>query len=173
LKQVRRTILLPILRKEFILDPYQVYEARAAGADAMLLIAGLIPWAELGELRGLAGEIGLDVLLEIHDADDLAPALELRPEALGINNRDLRSPDFKTDLARTEKLLPLVPPETTLIGESGIGGRKDVERLARLGLDAILVGERLMREVDPGAAIHDVLGLGSAAAFDRQAKSKS
>lgn len=156
----RRAVSLPILRKEFIIDPYQVYEARAAGADAILLIAGLIPWPELAKLRTLASDLNLDVLLEVHHEYELAPAFALEPDVLGINNRDLRTREFKTDIGHTESLLTSVPASATLISESGIRDRDDVARLARLGVDAILVGEHLMREPDPGAAIHAKLGLG-------------
>lgn len=160
LRQARAAATLPILRKEFILDPYQIYEARAAGADAILLIAGMIEWGELKDLRRLARELGLDVLLEIHNGEELGPALGMAPEVLGINNRDLRTRDFRTDLSTTEALIDAIPQAVTLMSESGIRDRDDVERLARLGVDAILVGERLMREPDPGAAIASRLGLG-------------
>ncbi len=159
LRAARKSAALPILRKEFMIDPYQVYEARAAGADAILLIAGLIPWSELSELRELARTLTLDVLLEIHREDELAEALKLSPDALGMNNRDLRSADFNTDISRTEAILPLVPPSQTFVSESGIGNAADVERLKRMGVDAILVGEHLMREADPGAAIESKFGI--------------
>lgn len=159
LRQARGATSRPILRKEFMIDAFQVYEARAAGADAILLIAGLIEWPELKELRELAREVGLDVLLEVHDATELGPALDLAPDVLGINNRDLRTSDFHTDLATTEKLLAQVPAEVTLMSESGIRNADDVERLAHAGVDAILVGEHLMREPDPGAAIKSKLGI--------------
>jgi indole-3-glycerol phosphate synthase len=164
LQSARAATSLPILRKEFILDEYQIVEARAAGADAILLIAGSIDWPALGRLRERAGELDLDVLMEIHNEGELAPALELAPDILGINNRDLRDENFKTDLARTEALIGSVPVEWTLMSESGIGDRRDVERLARAGVDAILVGERLMQEPDPGSAIGEKLGLGRASA---------
>jgi indole-3-glycerol phosphate synthase len=160
LKAARAASKLPILRKEFMIDPYQVYEARAAGADAILLIAGLIPWAQLAELRALARELRLDVLAEIHNAEELPPTLELRPDILGINNRDLRTREFKTDLSQTENLIGDVPADQTLISESGIRDRADVARLSEIGVDGILVGEHLMREPDPGAAINARLGLG-------------
>lgn len=163
LEEVRSVTQLPILRKEFILDPYQVHEARAAGADAILLIAGMIPWPELAGLRDLAAELDLDVLLEIHNHGELDEALQLKPDVLGINNRDLRTREFKTDLRTTEDLLPEVPPSMTLISESGIGSRADVARLAALGVDGMLVGESLMREPDPGAAISSLFGIKPAA----------
>jgi indole-3-glycerol phosphate synthase len=167
LKQARAATALPLLRKEFILDPYQVYEARAAGADAILLIAGMIGWGELVELRDLARSLGLDVLLEIHDESEIMGALAAKPDVLGVNNRNLRTPDFRTDLATTEKLLASIPPEFTLISESGIRDEGDTRRLAELGLDGILVGEHLMREPDPGAAIAGKLGIRAAGVAGR------
>lgn len=164
LRAARRASRLPILRKEFMIDPYQIYEARAAGADAILLIAGLIPWQELTALRSLARDLKLDVLLEIHNRTELEPALALEPDLLGINNRDLRTREFKTDLSQTERLIDEIPPEVTLISESGIRDRDDIARLAKIGIDGVLVGEHLMREPDPGAAIHAKLGLGRAGA---------
>lgn len=159
LKMVRAAVDLPVLRKEFLIDPYQVWEARAAGADAVLLIAGFVNWDRLGELREAAREAGLDVLLEIHNLDELEPALALEPELLGVNNRDLHSDDFRSDLAVTERIAPEVPAVQPLVSESGIRSAADVDRLARIGVDAILVGEHLMREPDPGAAIARRLGL--------------
>lgn len=159
LRAVREVTDLPLLRKEFMLDPYQVYEARAAGADAVLLIAGLVEWDVLAQLRGLALSLTLDVLLEIHHADELENALKLQPDVLGINNRDLRTREFATTLDTTEGLIPAVPSELTLISESGIRDREDVNHLALLGVDGILVGEHLMREPDPGAAISTKLGI--------------
>lgn len=162
LKAARAASDLPILRKEFMLHPLQVYEARAAGADAILLIAGFIEWSELADLRGLARDLALDVLLEVHHEDELDAALELQPDVLGINNRDLRHREFGTDLSVTERLLARVPDGITLMSESGIRGEEDVARLAALGVDAILVGEHLMREADPGRAIADKFGLRAA-----------
>lgn len=159
LKQVRAATGLPILRKEFMLDPFQVWEARAAGADAILLIAGFIPWADLAALREEARAAGLDVLFEIHSAEELEPALALTPDVLGINNRNLREERFSTNLATTLELAPRVPPTLTFISESGIRSRQDVARLAACAVDGILVGEHLMREPDPGAAINEMLGL--------------
>jgi len=159
LRDARAATSLPILRKEFMIDPYQIYEARAAGADAILLIAGMIPWPAQAELRQLAGEIGLDVLLEIHDASEVDEALKLVPDVLGINNRNLRTKDLATDIGRTEELLPLIPASQTLISESGIRDHADTARLALMGVDGILVGEHLMREPDPGAAISEKLGI--------------
>lgn len=159
LRRIHAAVQLPILRKEFMLDPYQVWEARAAGADAILLIAGFVSWPEQEALRQAAREAGLDVLMEIHAAEELAPALALAPEVLGINNRNLRTEKLMTDLATTAAIAPQVPARQTLISESGIRTAEDVIQLARLGIDGILVGEHLMREPDPGAAIASRLGL--------------
>jgi indole-3-glycerol phosphate synthase len=157
---IREAIALPILRKDFMIDPYQAWEARAAGADAILLIAGFVPWEDLREIGDQAHSAGLDVLLEIHCEEELAPALRLAPDLLGINNRNLRGYNFATDLNTTAHLAPGVPRTQILISESGIRHRDDVARLAAVGIDGILVGEHLMREADPGAAIAKCLGLG-------------
>jgi indole-3-glycerol phosphate synthase len=158
-RQIRAAIALPILRKEFMMDPYQVWEARAAGADAILLIADFVDWEQQRALRQAASEAGLDVLLEIHAAEELEPALALEPDVLGINNRNLRTEKLLTNLATTAEIAPRVPPRQTLISESGIRTRQDVIELAKLGIDGILVGEHLMREPDPGAAIAQKLGI--------------
>jgi indole-3-glycerol phosphate synthase len=163
LRMVRAAVALPVLRKEFILDPWQVWESRAAGADAILLIAGMVDWDMQAALRSEARAAGLDVLLEIHDAEELTPALALTPDVLGINNRNLRTPNLATDLATTRRIVPDVPPTVTLISESGIRTADDVRALAALGVDGVLVGEHLMREPDPGAAIASRFGLGPAA----------
>jgi indole-3-glycerol phosphate synthase len=162
LRLAREASALPVLRKDFMIDLWQVYEARAAGADAILLIAGMIPWEMQAELRDAARETGMDVLLEIHGEAELEPALALAPDVLGINNRNLRTPDLQTDLSITEELAARVPHSFTLISESGIRAAADVARLAALGIDGILVGEHLMREPDPGRAIFEKLGLGRA-----------
>lgn len=168
LREVRTVTPLPLLRKEFMIDPYQVYEARAAGADAILLIAGLIEHGRLAELRALAAELTLDVLLEVHNGAELEATLDLEPDVLGINNRDLRTRDFVTSLETTERLLPGVPPRFTTISESGIRDERDVAHLASLGIDGILVGEHLMRENDPGQAIASRLGIGRSAPSSRR-----
>lgn len=165
LRRIRAAVGLPVLRKEFMLDPWQVWEARAAGADAILLIAGFVGWPELAELRSAAREAGMDVLVEIHDLEELEGALTLAPDLLGVNNRKLRSADLATDLTVTESIAPHVPPCQGLISESGIRTAQDVRRLAAVGIDGILVGEHLMREADPGAAITTRLGLGATPAI--------
>lgn len=146
LRSARATSELPILRKDFVLDPYQVVESAAAGADAILLIVAALPPAALVELHAQARELGLDVLVEVHDAGELAGALALEPALIGINNRNLG--DFSVDVQRTYELLADVPAGTTVVSESGIGARDQLDELERAGVDAVLVGERLMRAED-------------------------
>ena len=150
----RNACSLPVLRKDFTVDTYQVHEARAVGADAILLIAAALDNAALVNLHALAIECGLDVLLEVHNAADLQRALTLtRPERslIGINNRDLRS--FETRIETTLLLRPDVPADRLLVTESGIATRADVARLRAAGVDAFLVGETFMRADDPGAEL--------------------
>lgn len=150
LEAVRAAVDLPLLRKDFTIDPLQVYEARAAGADAILLIVRILSDAELADLLGLAADLGMDSLVEVHDAEELDRALAAGASLVGINNRDLRT--FTTDLELTLRLLDRVPPEVTLVGESGIRSAEDVRRLGAAGVDAVLVGESLMRQPDLVAA---------------------
>lgn len=147
----RASCRLPALRKDFIVDPYQVYETRAIGADCLLLIVAALDAAELRELAQLAGEVGLDVLVEVHDQRELERALALQPQLLGINNRNLAT--FETALDTTIDLLDAVPAGTTVVAESGIHTPADVRRLRDAGIEAFLVGTALMREADPGAAL--------------------
>ncbi len=165
LRQIHAAVNIPLLRKDFLIDPFQVWEAREAGADAVLLIAGFVDWTTLQTLRDAARQAGLDVLVEIHNEAELGPALELDPDVLGINNRNLRSDGFVTDLATSDALAGKVPPCIPFISESGIRGQSDIDRLAKLGIDGVLVGEHLLREPDPGAAIHNKLGLGRMVTF--------
>lgn len=157
LRAVRAAVDLPLLRKEFMLDPWQVWEARVHGADAILLIAGFVAWDELRRVADAARAAGLHILLEIHAEAELAAALALNPDVLGINNRNLRTPNLVTDLSISHQLAPQVPAELPLISESGIRERGDVLELMRLGIDAILVGEQLMRAPDPGQALLNLL----------------
>jgi indole-3-glycerol phosphate synthase len=145
----------PVLRKDFVVDKYQIYEARAAGADAVLLIVAALDDAELKDLHRCARNYGIDVLVEVHDEDELRRALRLDPEIVGINNRNLRT--FQVDLAITERLAPMIPDGIVIVGESGIGSRADVKRLEAAGVDAILVGESLMRSADRGAALKELI----------------
>jgi indole-3-glycerol phosphate synthase len=148
-------VSIPLLRKDFIVDPYQLYEARAAGADAVLLIAAALSAAELARLHALALELGLDALVEVHDRAELDAALAAEAQILGINNRDLR--DFSVDVKRTESLIAEVPPAVTVVSESGISEPSQVRRLHELGVGAVLVGESLMRAPDPAAALRSLL----------------
>jgi len=145
----------PILRKDFIVDPYQLYETRAAGADAALLIVAALSEAELGSLYDCARELGLDVLVEVHDRDELRRALALGVDIVGINNRDLH--DFSVDIARTTQLIGAVPDGVRVVSESGIAAAEQLRELAQLGVAAVLVGESLMRAADPEAAVRALL----------------
>jgi len=145
---------LPVLRKDFVIDPYQVYESRAMGADCILLILACLTDAELAHLCGLAEGLGLDLLLEVHDRDELGRALEIPRHPIGINNRDLRS--FEVHLETTLGLLDQVPNDRVLVTESGIHTREDVARMRRAGVQAFLVGEAFMRAGDPGARLAEL-----------------
>jgi indole-3-glycerol phosphate synthase len=148
LKAARAACALPVLRKDFMVDPYQVHEARAWGADCILLIVGAVPDAELRALESRARDVGLDVLVECHDAAELARALSLRTPLVGVNNRDLRT--FETHLETTLGLVAEVPAERILVTESGISEPSDVRRLRESGVGAYLVGSALMAAKDPG-----------------------
>ncbi len=151
LRQARAACALPVLRKDFIIDPYQVYEARVIGADCILLIAAALDDAALSGLSRLAAQLGMDVLVEVHDRGELERVLSLDLTLIGINNRDLRS--FETRLETTLDLLPLIPPERIVVTESGILGHEDVALMRARGVNAFLVGEAFMRAPDPGARL--------------------
>jgi indole-3-glycerol phosphate synthase len=151
LAAARGAVALPVLRKEFILDRYQLLEARTAGADAVLLIAEILPGARLKELFEAATELGLHVLVELHDATELSRVIDCGATLIGINNRDLRT--FKTELRHTLDLLPRVPTDRAVVSESGIKTRDDMRLLESAGVRAVLVGESLMRAPDIGAAL--------------------
>jgi indole-3-glycerol phosphate synthase len=149
--QARGACWLPVLRKDFTIDPYQVHEARAAGADCILLIAAALEDARMKELEAVAGEAGLAVLVEVHDAAELDRALKLKTPLLGINNRNLRT--FETKIETTLELMARVPGDRIVVTESGILAREDVKRLRAGGVGCFLVGEAFMRAADPGAEL--------------------
>ena len=151
LEQARAACALPVLRKDFFIDAYQVFEARAAGADCVLLIAACLDDALMQDLEAQAHALELDVLVEVHDGKELDRALRLATPLIGINNRDLRS--FEVRLETTLTLQQQVPSERLLVSESGIGTRSDVQRLRDAGIGAFLIGEAFMRAPDPGAAL--------------------
>jgi indole-3-glycerol phosphate synthase len=151
LRAAREVCELPLLRKDFVVDTYQLHEALIAGADAVLLIVAALETGELAALHGAARALGLDVLVEVHDRRELHSALELGADIVGVNNRDLR--DFSVDLARTEALMDVIPDGVTVVSESGIAGAEQVRRLHERGVSAVLVGETLMRSADPAAAL--------------------
>jgi len=151
LQQARAACTLPVLRKDFMIDEYQVVEARALGADCILLIAACLSDLQMAELEAAAHALGLAVLVEVHDADELDRALTLKTPLLGINNRNLRT--FEVTLDTTLGLLSRVPADRLLVTESGILGRADVQRMRDAGVHAFLVGEAFMRAPDPGVAL--------------------
>ena len=156
LSAVRKEVELPLLRKDFIIDPYQIYQARAYGADAILLIAAILSEEELADYSKLAEELGLDVLLEVHNRKELKSALAVDAEIIGINNRDLKV--FEVDLATTLGLKRLIPDEKVVISESGIKDRSDTNLLAEHNIDGVLVGESLMRSGDIRAKVKELVG---------------
>lgn len=152
---IRETVSLPLLRKDFICDPYQIFEARAAGADAILLIAAMLDLNQLREFHATAKEIHLDVLLEVHDETEMEKALNTDCTLIGVNNRNLRT--FVTDLGTTARLARLMPADRLLVAESGINSRADIVRLQADGAGAFLIGESMMRENDIGAKLQELL----------------
>jgi len=152
LAQARDAVSLPALRKDFMIDPWQIEESRCLGADCILLIVAALEPSRMEDLHGRAREAGLDVLVEVHDEAELERALALGEDALlGVNNRNLHT--FETDLGTSLRLKAMLPPERLLVTESGIGTRDDVARLRSAGIHAFLVGEAFMRVADPGAAL--------------------
>lgn len=154
LQVARRACTLPVLRKDFLIDPYQVHEARAIGADCILLIVAALTDARLAELEALARELGMDCLVEVHDAKELDRALALSPALLGINNRDLHT--FQTSLDTTLGLLRAIPMQSRVVTESGINTREDVKRLRTHGVQRFLIGEAFMRAPNPGAKLAEL-----------------
>jgi indole-3-glycerol phosphate synthase len=151
LQEARAACSIPVLRKDFTIDPYQIYEARAIGADAILLIVACLELNQMKELEALAHELGLDVLVEVHNAPELEQALELKTPLLGINNRNLKT--FEVSLQTTLSLLSMVPKNKPLVTESGILGNADVQLMRDNQIHAFLVGEAFMRASDPGTAL--------------------
>jgi len=155
LREAARACSLPLLRKDFIIDAYQLHEARAAGAAAVLLIVAALDQVTLTSLHAAAGELSLDVLVEVHDAAELALALAAGAELIGVNNRDLR--DFSVDPERTYALLDAIPAGALVVSESGIAGAGDLARLRAAGVDGVLIGELLMRSADPAQKLRELL----------------
>jgi indole-3-glycerol phosphate synthase len=156
LRAARTACELPILRKDFIVDDYQLYETKVARADAVLLIVAALEPEQLRALYERAGTLGLDVLVEVHDHDELQMALKIGAELIGINNRDLR--DFSVDVERTERLMGEIPAGVTVVSESGIAEAEQLSRLEDAGVAAVLVGETLMRSADPEGALRILRG---------------
>ena len=156
LVDARKSCALPVLRKDFMVDPWQVAESRALGADSILIIVAALDDVAMTEIEAAALERGMDVLVEVHDEAEMERALNLRSRLLGVNNRDLRT--FTTDLATTERLAAMAPAGSVLVGESGIESHADCERLAASGVRCFLVGESLMRQDDVEAATRSLLG---------------
>ncbi|PCH83252.1 MAG: indole-3-glycerol-phosphate synthase [Piscirickettsiaceae bacterium] len=156
LKQARAACELPVIRKDFIVDPYQVYEARAMGADCILLIVAALDDEPLRQLHDLANELGMDVLVEVHNADELQRALKLDLLLVGINNRNLRT--FETSLQTTLDLLSAIPDNVVVVSESGLHKTADIALLREHQVNTFLIGEAFMREVDPGEALRKLVG---------------
>lgn len=157
LTQIRQAVELPLLRKEFIIDPLQIYEARLIGADAVLLIAAILSKQQLKEYLQLARDLGMDALIEVHDRAELETVLELQGASLiGVNNRNLRT--FEVDLEHTRQLIDLMPKDVTIVSESGISSPEDLKWLSSIGAHAVLIGEHFMRQQDVGAAVEQLMG---------------
>jgi len=154
LAEARAVSDLPIMRKDFTVDEHQVLEARAYGADAVLLIVAALEASRLRALLGLSRELGIVAVVEVHDEAELAAAIEAGASTVGVNHRDLTT--FRVDIALTERLRPLVPPDVVYVAESGIHSAEDAARMRRAGADAILVGEALMRSPDPAAKLREL-----------------
>ncbi len=157
LRNIKRALSnkLPLLRKDFITDPYQVYESRAYGADSLLLIVAILKSERLQELLQLSHELNMSCLVEVHNEAEVEIALNSRAKIIGINNRDLNT--FNVDMNTTARLKSLIPPDRTVVSESGIKERNDIEKLSRLGIDAVLIGESLMSAPDIAARMMDLL----------------
>ena len=158
LKEIKDAVSIPILRKDFIFDEYQVYESRAAGADAILLIAGILEKKAIDEFLALSHSLGMSCLIEVHNEDDLEKVLSTKAKLIGINNRDLKT--FKTDIKNTLNLAPKIPKGRVVVSESGINSYNDIDLLRRKGVHIFLVGEAIMREKDIGKKLKELMGIG-------------
>jgi indole-3-glycerol phosphate synthase len=158
LSEIKKAVGLPLLRKDFIIDPYQIYEARLLGGDALLLIASLLEEGQLREYIQVAETLGLAPLVEVHSKAELTKALTAGADIIGINNRDLTT--FSTDIGTTLELAPFIPSDRTIVTESGIATRGDIERLMNAGVHCFLIGETLMRAEDVGGKLRELLGGG-------------
>jgi indole-3-glycerol phosphate synthase len=156
LKAVRQAVGVPLLRKDFTIDPKQIYEARLIGADAILLIAAILTTDQMKQYLSLASDLGLDALVEVHDREELERALELDTQLIGINNRNLKT--FVTDLKTTEELIQFIPAGRTIVSESGISKVQDMAYLQQIGSQAVLIGEHFMRQPVVEQAVHDLMG---------------
>ncbi|MDY2941658.1 MAG: indole-3-glycerol phosphate synthase TrpC [Varibaculum sp.] len=156
LQEIGREVTIPLLRKDFVVDEYQIYEARLLGASAVLLIVMLLDETTLRRYLDIVAQVGMAALVEAHDEKEVETALAAGAQIIGVNNRDLRT--FEIDFSNTVRLRSLVPPEVLFVGESGVQNRADVESLESVGVDGVLIGERLMRAADRVAAIHELLG---------------
>ncbi|HEY0826693.1 MAG TPA: indole-3-glycerol phosphate synthase TrpC, partial [Bacilli bacterium] len=156
LRQVREVVKVPILRKDFTIDPIQIYEARLIGADAILLIAAILTTEQMKNFIAVARSLGLDVLVEVHDREELSRVLQLETTLIGINNRNLKT--FVTDLKTTEDLIGMIPRGVTLVSESGISNSLEISYLQSVGAHAVLIGESFMRQPAIGQAVYDLMG---------------
>jgi len=154
LAAIRERVSVPLLRKDFIFHPYQVYESRAYGADALLLIVAILGHEELSQLLSLSRQLGMQCLVEVHDRDELEVALQSGAKIIGVNNRNLRT--FEVDLSVTEQLRPLIPPDRIVISESGVKSGSDMDKLAQWRVDAALVGEALVTAEDIAAKVREL-----------------
>jgi len=157
LKNIRKALpdAIPLLRKDFIVDPYQIYESRTYGADSLLLIVAILEPERLQELLGISHELNMSCLVEVHNEAEVEIALKSQAKIIGINNRDLNT--FEVDIAVTKRLRPLIPPDRIVVSESGIKERTDIEKLRQLGIDAVLIGESLMSASDIAARMRELL----------------
>ena len=169
LREIADAVALPLLRKDFVVDPYMIDQAKTLGASAVLLICALTGPKTLAEYVGIADELGLSALVETHNDDEVRIALDSGARVIGVNNRDLGT--FDVDLTLSERLLPLVPPDVLFVAESGIQTADDVARLRAIGVDAVLIGETIMRSADKTAAIRALRGAAGPSGMDRPHRS--